>query len=242
MGVLLNTAYLMMVDGLRKPYHGKVLQLGRQAILFPYAGLKNLADHLKFPLNPINSEDAPLNRWMTDIEFFQALGFSEVVSMEYGTAEAADYIWDLNDPVPKEYHEQFDAIYDGGTAEHVFNIPNFLSSVCSMLKVGGRVLHENPASGVLDHGFYSIQPTLYHDFYPAQGFAVNFLCVSKFDKDLRYSHTGIQLAYTPGMYDFEKTWALEGTYNTFCVATKQNTFSKLITPQQSIWSRAQATS
>ena len=237
MGIPLNTAYLMLMESARKPYSGKVLQLGKQTILFPYEGLKNLANHLNLSLPGGNGAETT-GRWMTDIEFFQTLGFSEVVSMEYGTTEHADYVWDLNDPVPPEFHEKFDAIFDGGTCEHVFNVPIFLSNVCSMLKIDGRVIHENPASGLLDHGFYSIQPTLYYDFYPAQDFAINALCVSKMDKDLRYTHTGIQVPYTPGMYDFENTWALEPrSYATFCVATKQSKFTKMVTPQQSIWAR-----
>ena len=240
MGIPLNAAYLMMIDGVRKPYQGSVLQLGKQTILFPLEGLQNLANSINFKLHPLQDGEIQPGKWLSDTAFFHALGFSEVLSMEFGTDEGADYAWDLNNIVPANYHEKFDAIYDGGTLEHVFNVPNVLSNVCSMLKIGGRAIHENPASGLLDHGFYSIQPTLYNDFYRAQNFDINLLIVSRQDQALLHTHTAEQIIYTPGMYDFEKTWAIDGkrTYGTHCIATKANKFETMVIPQQSIWARS----
>ena len=240
MGITLNAAYLMMVEGIERPFRGTLLQLGRQTILFPYSGLKNLADFLKFPLAPLRDEDAKSDKWMTDKTFFQALGFYEVLSMGSELEGDVEYIWDFNNPVPLYYHEKFDVIHDGGAGEHIFNYPNFLSSVCSMLKVGGRAIHETATSGLLDHGFYAVQPTLYYDFFISQNFKINLLCLSKQDPFLLYSHTAEQIIYTPGMYDFEKTWVIDDkkTYSTFCVAAKQQKFEKMIIPQQSIWARA----
>ncbi len=47
-----------------------------------------------------------------------------------------------------------------------------------MVKPQGRVIHLNPSSNCVDHGFYCISPTLYADFYSRSGFtpADIFLC------------------------------------------------------------------
>ncbi|MEN6421043.1 MAG: hypothetical protein ABFD76_03775 [Smithella sp.] len=246
MGIVLNTAYMLMQEGLRRSFHGKILQLGKQDVYLSWECLQKVAKHLGYPLSPLMDWEIQLNQkdWclpmkmITDTTFFRALGFSEVVSMDYSAAEGADYIWDNNNTVPGEYHEKYDVVYDGGTCEHVFNVPNFLSNVCLMSAIEGRVIHDSPSSAFLDHGFYSIQPTLYYDFYRANNFEVNKICVVKYAKERMLSHSAEQLPYTPGMYDLHKTWALDGKiYSTFCIATKRCVFKTLITPQQSIWAR-----
>ena len=246
MGIVLNTAYLIMQEGLRRPFHGKILQMGKQDVYLSWDVLQNLAKHLNYPLRPLMDSEIQLNKkdWcipmkmITDTSFFHALGFAEVLSMDYSSAEGADYIWDVNNLVPGEHHEKYDVVFDGGTCEHVFNVPNFLLNVCLMATVEGRIIHDSPTSALIDHGFYSIQPTLYHDFYGANNFEINKLCVGKQEKERMLTHTAEQLPYTPGMYDLHKTWALDGKiYGTFCVATKRSEFKAMITPQQSLWAR-----
>jgi hypothetical protein len=237
MGILLNAAYLMMVEGKRQPFMGKVLQLGRQSVLFPYSSLQRLADHAQFQLTDIGLITDDQN--LTDIQFFTSLGFTEVKSLEYGTSENADYVWDMNDIVPPTWKESFDFIYDGGTIEHIFHIPNVMTNICGMLKVGGRVVHDGGISGMIDHGFYSIQPTFYHDFYTANEFKTDLFTVSKLSLQTWLSHTGEQTAYVPGMYDYHKTWANEqdAIYVGVCFATKMKPFERMVIPQQSIWAR-----
>jgi len=245
MGIVLNTAYMMMQEGLRRSFHGKILQMGKQDVYLSWETLQLLAKRLGYPLSPLMDWEIELNQkdWcipmkmITDRTFFRALGFSEVFSMDYSAAEGAEYIWDSNNLVPAEHHEKFDVVFDGGTCEHVFNVPRFLQNICLMLVIGGRILHDSPSSGLLDHGFYSIQPTLYHDFYSVNNFEINNICVVRIDKERMLSHTAEQLPYTPGIYDIHKTWVLDGKiYATFCVATKRTKFT-MITPQQSLWAR-----
>lgn len=246
MGITLNTAYMIMQEGLRRPFNGKILQMGKQDIYLTWEDLQHVARHMGYPLRPLMERQIQLNQkdWciprkmITDTTFFRALGFSEVVSMDYSAAEGADHIWDANNPVPREHYEKYDVVFDGGTYEHVFNGPNFLLNVCLMSAVGGRIIHETPSSGVIDHGFYSIQPTLYFDYYQANSFEINKLCVIRSDKDTMLSTTMEQIPYTPGMYDLHKTWAIDGkTYSTFCIATKRREFKTMIIPQQSLWAR-----
>jgi hypothetical protein len=237
MGIIANAAYLMMLEGAKKPFSGSVLQLGRQVIHLTHEQLVHLSNIANFKLTPIEVIAASTN--LSDIDFFTALGFTKVSSLEFSTSENADYVHDLNNPVPENLHCQFDLIYDGGTLEHVFNIPCALDSICKMLTLSGRILHDSPTSGYIDHGFFSLQPTLFHDFYLSQSFSINTLIVSRLNKDQLFTHTAEQFPYIPGAYDYAKTWAVDGmVYMTFCIATKDKAYESIQTPQQSLWMRA----
>lgn len=41
--------------------------------------------------------------------------------MDYSDRENPTHVHDLNLPVPDVFHEEYDAIFDGGTLEHIFN-------------------------------------------------------------------------------------------------------------------------
>ena len=124
MGIVAATALLILEEGKRRAYRGKILQLGRQDIWFIGNGLKSLVEQVGFTLHTPQSGSIDPDQRVKDVDFFQALGFSDVLSMECGAEEAVDYNFDLNNVVPAEWHEQFDAIYDGGTCEHIFKMPN----------------------------------------------------------------------------------------------------------------------
>lgn len=88
------------------------------------------------------------------------LGFGEVESMDFSGYESAAIIHDLNRPVDASLEEKFDFIFDGGTIEHVFNVPVALDNVFRMLKVGGRFISANGFNGWPSHGIYQFTPEL----------------------------------------------------------------------------------
>src|SRR5438445_9908229 len=65
---------------------------------------------------------------------FQALGGKRVFSLDASDYEGAEFTHDLNKPIPTEWRGRFDAVYDGGTLEHVFNFPVALQSCMEMVK------------------------------------------------------------------------------------------------------------
>lgn len=65
----------------------------------------------------------------------------------------------------------YDIVLDVGTAEHCFNIAQALINMAGLVKVGGLIIHENPFN-TPNHGFYGLNPTLYADFYSANGFVL----------------------------------------------------------------------
>jgi hypothetical protein len=72
---------------------------------------------------------------------------------------------DLNQPIALD--RQYDVTMNNGTAEHILNIGQFLKTMHECTKPGGIILHEAPFNGWIDHGFYTLQPTLFFDIAAA---------------------------------------------------------------------------
>jgi len=82
-----------------------------------------------------------------------------------------EVVVDLNHPIPANALGQFDYVLDVGTLEHCFNVAQALVNMAALLRVGGVIIHENPFNWG-NHGFWNLNPTLYHDFYSDNGFEV----------------------------------------------------------------------
>jgi SAM-dependent methyltransferase len=155
MGIGYINGTLLIRENASRPFSGRVLQLGRQ--------------HIAEVPGYCGSRD--------DGAFFGWLGFREVHSCDVSAYERPTFVMDLNDgrmtAAWKAYHDGYDTIYDGGTLEHVFHLPNALANIHDLLAPGGRIIHANPCSGYLDHGFYSFSPTFYYDYYTANGYRID---------------------------------------------------------------------
>lgn len=93
------------------------------------------------------------------------LGLGEIETLDFSDYEGASVIHDLNKLPPASLENQFDFIFDGGTLEHVFNVPNALESVFRMLKPGGRFVSANGLNGWYGHGMYQFNPELVWTFW-----------------------------------------------------------------------------
>ena len=190
-----------------------------------------LAQLGKFNIMPRVAIDDPVS----DTQLFGALGFNALESLDFSDYEAATHVVDLNSGVlPDGLTGRFDVVLDSGTLEHVFHLPKALKSVVELAKVGGRVMLLSPSSNHFDHGFYMFSPTLFYDYFTANGLRIETSYV------VRYSPN-------PGsawrIYEYRPTWGevqiggLDGSpYLTFFVATKtaQATSDKI--PQQNFYS------
>jgi hypothetical protein len=166
-------ARLLIEERKRAPFHGSVLQLGRQAILFSEAELKGWLKS-DGSASSRNGHAGPRTS-MSDEEFFSNLGFEHVSSCDASPYEKASMTLNLNVAVPDSLHGKFDVVYDGGTMEHIFNVPGVLRNIHDLLAAGGRAIHVVPSSNMVDHGFYSFSPTLFADYYRANGYALRTL-------------------------------------------------------------------
>jgi hypothetical protein len=102
-----------------------------------------------------------------------ALGFDDIHALDISDHDGADLIGDLNDPdLYRQIGRQFGTVVEIGTIEHVFHIPNALWNLVKMCELGGEIVHASPVNNWPNHGFYQLSPTLFHDYYAANGFEV----------------------------------------------------------------------
>jgi len=92
------------------------------------------------------------------------LDYRSITAIDFnGTANALRY--DLNAPI--SINRQFQVVINTGTAEHVFNVCQFLKTAHECTCPGGLMIHAFPFMGWLDHGFYNFNPTLIADLAAA---------------------------------------------------------------------------
>jgi hypothetical protein len=102
-----------------------------------------------------------------------ALGATSVEALDASPYEGATRLHDLNEPVPAAWHEQYDLVFDGGTLEHVFNMPTALKNAMQMLKPMGRFVSVTVPNNWCGHGFYQFSPELFfRACSPANGFSI----------------------------------------------------------------------
>ena len=115
--------------------------------------------------------------------FFRLLGARNVASLDASAFEGASHVHDLNAPLPDALSEQFTAVFDGGTLEHVFNYPQAIKSAMQMVRVGGCFLQIAPANNYMGHGFWQISPELiYRIFSAGNGFRVHLVLLHERDR------------------------------------------------------------
>ena len=158
---------------------GETLQLGRQGFHIP----RDRKDHRRGLAETALAQydaDATIESFYTLSGFsdalFSYLGSSSVLALDASPFEGANIVHDLNMPVDKTLHARFDTIFDGGTLEHVFDLPVALQNVKDMLRVGGLFLSVNAANNQVGHGFYQFSPELMWRVFAAEsGFKVELM-------------------------------------------------------------------
>lgn len=129
---------------------------------------------------------------------------------------------DLNDP--HDLGEQFDSIFNLGTAEHVFNVYQAFKSMHDWLKVGGRIYHCLPMYGEIDHGFYNFHPTFYWDLAYANNY--NVINIAKLTMStITFAHNRAALSDDILKQDMSKAYGL-------MVAFEKTNDQGFKTPQQ----------
>ncbi len=108
-------------------------------------------------------------------KFFHWLGFDDVKALDYSDYEGAELLADLNQPVEIDVTGKYDLVYNGGTLEHVYNVPQAMINIGSLLTDDGVVIHDGPAANFSNHGFYTFSPTFFDDYYKSNGYDVEEL-------------------------------------------------------------------
>jgi len=173
-------ASLLLACAPRLAAGGDVLMLGRQANALETADLAVLEQHYGLALSALAGSTQPWSE-----AFFQRLGAAKVESLDYSDYEGAALIHDMNQPWPTGLPpKQYNLVYDGGTLEHVFHLPQALLNAMSLVKPGGVFVGASPCDGWLGHGFHQLQPELFFRFFtPERGFKLHGVWLGEFKPD-----------------------------------------------------------
>jgi SAM-dependent methyltransferase len=101
-----------------------------------------------------------------------------------GTPEAERVDLNSHEDGPSVQHGTIDCAINHGTAEHIFNIANVFRIMHDAVKVGGLMIHESPFAGWVDHGFYTLQPTLFYDVAAANDYDIRYLAIEHIESKL----------------------------------------------------------
>lgn len=212
MGIPSAAARLLLDESKRRPFRGSVLQLGRSSVYFGRPEFERLARRHGVTLDPdvvtARSHDPRLaaQGCLDDEGLFRLLGFDQVEALDIADWEGAAILHDLNTPIPAELEARWDVVFETGTTVQIFDLAQVLANLCRMVKVGGRIVHALvPSHNHVDLGFYMPSPTLYADFYAANGFELATLNLCLLET---HWHRGRLLTpgcrvhrYTPGSLD-----------------------------------------
>ena len=177
MGLDANSVQFLIAARKQGVQFGRTIMLGRQHFFVPPALVRGFMEHCG--LSTAGLEEAIKSSTFSE-PFFKALGATQVDSLDNATFEGANFIHDLNQPIPDEWKEKYDAVYDGGTMEHVFNFPTALRSAMEMLKKDGRLFIHTPVNNTSGHGFYQFSPEMFYGALGADnGFEVERLIVHR---------------------------------------------------------------
>ena len=246
MGLGAASVRAMFAELIRRPFEGRVITLGVQDIFLTKDDLIAIAgEYGEYPLTNFHLSEKPAlaaDGFISDECLFSSLGFSETIRLDASDYEGAEIVHDLNLPLDEalpattyDVGGSCDVVIDGGTIEHVFNVPSALRNIFMLLKVGGRVIHcVAPSSNHMDHGFYMFSPTLFVDYYLANKFDINTFKIVKYWLETRNKWE--TLDYVPGsLLPISMGGLDDACYGIYLVATKTAASSWEVVPQQGMY-------
>jgi len=144
--------------------------IGRQGLAIPVNQLRKMAHSLGAAEPDWTGFSAD---GYADDFFRHILGARSIQSVDYSDYQHADLVHDLNTPLPESWEDRFDALIDGGSIEHIFDIRQVLTNYMESVKVGGNVFLMTTANNMCGHGFYQFSPEFfYRVFAQDNGFEV----------------------------------------------------------------------
>jgi hypothetical protein len=159
MGLDINGVQFLIAARKSGVEFGDVLTIGRLDLNVYPAKLEKLFTQHGFDSSAFKA-GAPDSGFAEPV--FLALGATSVRSLDASDFEGAEFVHDLNQPVPDEMKGNFDLVFDGGTLEHVFNFPQSLKNCMEMVRAGGRFITHTAGNNWWGHGFYQFSPELFY--------------------------------------------------------------------------------
>lgn len=99
-------------------------------------------------------------------EAFDGIGV-ELTAFDVFPGRGRETLHDLSTPVPVEYHNRFDVLFDC-IGNQCFDVAQVMRNCLAIVRDGGYIVHCLPVT-MANQGFYDISPTLFWDFYGDNG-------------------------------------------------------------------------
>ena len=158
--------------------------LGRQSLSLEKRDLRSIFEKFRIPCSQAKMDQIFADTSTTKSNggfserFFEAIGANDINSVDASAYENASIVHDMNLPISETLSNRFSVVFDGGTLEHVFNIPVAFNNCMKMVKNGGHFISIGPANNFFGHGLYQFSPELfYRTFCRENGFKVLYLFV-----------------------------------------------------------------
>lgn len=194
MGIVSSNAEFYLAAHARGVAFTRTLTLGRQRLYVSQPELATLANRYRPDLRRRLADlrdGEPADPFLT-----RFLDIRELHALDHSDYEGAAVTHDLNLPLPRRLHEQFDVVIDSGTLEHVFNLPVAVASCMELVKRGGTLFLASPANNMCGHGFYQFSPELWFRlFRNVNGFTLTRLAL------VTHPFPGIELSPRHTWYD-----------------------------------------
>lgn len=147
----------------------KTMMVGRQTVIAPPDVTASILDAIGIP----REQTSTILQGQFAEPLFALLGAREVSSVDASDYERPTEIHDFNQPLPASLANRFSVVHDGGTIEHVFNIPQAFKNCMEMVRVGGHFIQVNVANNYMGHGFWQFCPELIHRIFSREnGFQI----------------------------------------------------------------------
>ncbi len=158
---LTNDSLLFMKYLYNKHNFGNTLTLGRQSL---NPNLLNFRDIMQFDINKINEYK---NDEYCENLLKKEFKATKVDSIDFSIYENSTYQQNLNNPLNPnlDIKESYNTIFDIGTLEHLYNIPQAILNLINLSKIGGRIIHVLPSNNQNGHGFWQFSPELFFEIY-----------------------------------------------------------------------------
>jgi hypothetical protein len=178
MGLNANSLTYLALAHARGIRFGNVLMIGRQSLTVTRGELNRILT-LNLPESTKNVlRQLEVGRDLYSEQFFWLCGATSVDSMDKTAYEGATVLHDLNLPVPPTLCASYDLVVDGGSIEHVFNVPVVLTNYMKMLRTGGHYICNTATNNYSGHGFYQFSPEFFYAaFAEENGFEVVETCL-----------------------------------------------------------------
>jgi len=106
-------------------------------------------------------------------DYMKSIGYGNYTCIDVNQRHGALQM-DLNYLLAEKYQfcDEFDLVTNNGTGEHVFDQASVFRNIHALTRTGGVMVHVLPFHNYINHGFYNVQPILFHDLAQANQYEI----------------------------------------------------------------------